>query len=902
MADTYAEERRFFTWALLRRLVIIGAILGLLVLLAIFLWVAALSRSLPSHETLSQYEPPITSRVHAGDGSLIAEFANEHRVFVPYESIPKHVVEAFVAAEDKKFFTHNGIDYVGMTRGAINSAKNKISGSGGLQGGSTITQQVVKNMLLTRDQTITRKAKEAVLARRMEGALTKEQIIELYLNEIYLGGRSYGVGSAALNYFNKSLPELDISEAAILASLAKAPSAVNPYTNPEKLLIRRNYVLGRMVEDGYITQQEADDAKALPLSTTRRLRGQEYSAATYFVQELRKELNEKYGEETLQEGGLSVRTTIDTRLQLAAQTALQNGLQAYDRRHEYRGPVTQITTGDEWQSQLIAANDVKSLPGGYGDWEAAMVKRAPGEGKATLLTKDGYEVSLPSEDVEWAKTWQPAGLKPGHVVLIEVTRQDIPREPAPEGSEEAALQASTPPQTKPVGDAILRQVPAAEGSLIALDPHTGRVLAMMGGYSFYKSQFNRVTQASRQPGSSFKPFAYAAALEQGYTPASVIQDTPYCELDISTDQFWCPKNYTEGRSYGQVTMRRALEKSFNQVTARVANDIRLENVSELAERFGLYEELPPYTAMSLGAGDTTMLRMAKAYGSLVNGGREIETTLIDRVQDRYGVTQFRHDQRDCSMCQQEEWAGQEPPELADNRVQLIDPVIAYQVTHMLAGVVERGTGRRALRVGKPLAGKTGTTNDYKDAWFMGFSPDLVVGVWVGFDVPQSLGDGEAGGSVAAPIFTEFMQEALKDQAALPFRIPPGARLVEIDADTGQLPTGASTDIILEAFQPGTAPGLDFGSSSGLGNIFGDSSSNGNWGGGSIFDQRRTQTISQESEEVGSEEEFSLFGSDGSEDDLLPEGEIPLEEAPLEQLPIEEPPVEEEEFTLDDGIY
>ena len=889
MAEYEEAERRFLSWTLLRRVAIVGAIIGLLVLLVVLLWFAALSRSVPSVDKLTQYEPPITSRVHAGDGSLIAEFANEHRVFVPYESIPKHVVEAFVAAEDKKFFSHEGLDFVGMTRGAMNSARNKISGSGGLQGGSTITQQVAKNMLLTRDQTITRKAKEAIIARRMERAFTKEQIMELYLNEIYLGGRSYGVGSAALNYFNKSLPELDLSEAAILASLAKAPSAVNPYTNPEKLLRRRNYVLGRMVEDSYITQEEADEAKALPLSTTRRLRGAEYSAATYFVQELRKELNEKYGEDTLQEGGLSIRTTIDTRLQLAAQTALQNGLLAYDRRHDYRGPLTAITTGDAWQEQLIAANGVNSLPGGYGDWEAAMVKRVPDGKNAVLLTKDGYEVSLPKEDVDWAKTWEAEGLKPGHVILIDVEREEIPAEPQADedGEQDIAPGLAEKPKTKPIGDAILRQVPKVEGSLVALDPHTGRVLAMMGGYSFHKSQFNRVTQAQRQPGSAFKPFAYAAALEHGYTPASVIQDTPYCELDISTDKYWCPKNYTEGRSYGQVTMRRALEKSFNQVTARVANDIRLENVSELAERFGLYNELPPYTAMSLGSGDTTMLKMAKAYGSMVNGGREIETTLIDRVQDRYGVTRFRHDQRDCSMCQQDNWTGGPPPELEDNRVQLIDPVIAFQVTHMLEGVVQRGTGRRALRVGKPLAGKTGTTNDYKDAWFMGFSPDMVVGVWVGFDQPQSLGDGEAGGSVAAPIFTEFMQEALKDEAALPFRIPPGVRLVEIDADTGQLPTLASQTVILEAFQPGTAPGLDFGGDGGLGSIFGDS------GQDSIFNRRPTNEGVDE-DGFGNDEAAPL-------ENLFPVSAEGGNENPSGDDAVTAPVSEEEDFDLD-GTY
>jgi len=819
--------------------VIFGAIAGLLLLLAIFLWVAALSRSLDSVDKLAQYEPPITSRVHAGDGTLIAEFANEHRVFVPYNSVPKHVVEAFVSAEDKKFFSHGGIDYVGMTRGAVNSAKNKITGSGGLQGGSTITQQVAKNMMLTRDQNITRKAKEAVIARRMEKAFSKEHIIELYLNEIYLGGRSYGVGSAALNYFNKSLPELDLSEAAILASLAKAPSAVNPYTNPEKLLRRRNYVLNRMVEDGYITDEEADEAKAKPLTTQRRLRGPEYAAATYFVQELRKELIATYGEDALQEGGLSIRTTIDTKLQLAAQEALQNGLEAYDRRHEYRGPFTAIKVGPDAQSELALINK-SSLPGGSGTWEGALVLKVPDGEKAQLLLKDGNKVKLGKEDVKWAADTYEKGLLPGHVILVEVQRQMLKAEetmPATaEGETNGVDENGQPvavlaePLSVPVGDAVLRQVPKVDGALVALDPHTGRVLAMAGGYSFWKSQYNRVTQAQRQPGSSFKPFVYAAALENGHTPASNFLDNPYCEFDVSTDKQWCPDNYSEGRSYGQVTMRRALEKSFNQVTARVAQDIGVEKVADLAERFDLYDNLMPVTAMSLGSGETSMMKMAKGYGSMVNGGKRIETTLLDRVQDRYGRTLYRHDQRDCSNCQMEEWDGQAPPAFEDTREQLIDPVVAYQVVHMLEGVVQRGTGRRALRVGKPLAGKTGTTNDYKDAWFMGFSPDLVVGVWVGFDEPASLGNGEAGGSVAAPIFTEFMADALADEPALPFRIPPGVRLVNIDADTGGLPTGGSSTVIMEAFQPGTEPGVNFGADTGL-SIFGDSD------GGSIFGVR-----------------------------------------------------------------
>jgi penicillin-binding protein 1A len=807
-------KRRFFTWKLLFRLMALGVILVIIAIIAFFIWMAALSRTVPSIEKLGEYNPPVTSRVHAGDGTLIYEFANEHRVFVPFDSIPEHIVQAFVSSEDKRFFSHSGIDYIGMTRGVLNTVKNKLSGSGGMEGGSTITQQVAKNMILTSDQTVVRKAKEAIVARRMEKAFTKEQIIELYLNEIYLGGRSYGVGSAALNYFNKSLPELDLSEAAVLASLPKFPGRVNPYTNPERVLIRRNYVLGRMVSDGYITQVQADIAKAKPLTTTKRLRGAEYSAATYFVQELRKQLIEQYGEDELEQGGLSIRTTIDTKLQLAAQEALQMGLETYDRRHAYRGPVATL---DVNAADLMEQFNTIRLPGGYGVWERGLVTDVSVK-NAKITLGDGAETTIPAEDLEWAQSYKrqsaKAGLAIGDVILVSVKRQGLNAEEsiaAVEGepAEDDQTSIVTKPIMVPVGISELKQVPEVGGAIIALDPHTGRVLAMMGGYSFFKSPFNRVTQARRQPGSSFKPFVYAAALEQGYTPSTRILDSPFVYYDESIDEVWKPENYAEGRSYGEVTMRTALEKSYNQVTARVAVDIGMPAVSELAERFGLYERLPPYPAMSLGSGETTPWRMAKAYAAFVNGGKEVTPTLLDRVQDRRGATLYKHDERVCETCVADVWDGSGPPELPDDRKQLVDPIIAYQVVHMLEGVVERGTGRRAARVGKPLAGKTGTTNDYVDALFFGFSPDLVVGIWVGFDEPKTLGENEGGGSVAGYIFTEFMERALEDKPALPFRVPPGVRLVSVDADTGQLPTFSTETIILEAFRPGTEPGTAF---------------------------------------------------------------------------------------------
>jgi len=789
---------------------IAGLVLGVIGLIGVWVYFAALGRDVPSIAKLRQYEPPITSRVHAGDGTLIAEFADQHRVFVPYGSIPEHVVQAFVAAEDKNFFSHQGLDYVGITRGAVNTARNKITGSGGMQGGSTITQQVAKNMLLTKDQNIERKAKEAIVAQRIEKEFSKGQILELYLNEIYLGGQSYGVASAALNYFNKSLTELDLAEAATLASLPKFPGRVNPYTNPERLLSRRNYVLDRMVEDGYITREERDEAKARPLATVRRLRGPEYVATTYFVQELRRDLIRTYGEDTLEQGGLSIRSTIDTRLQLAAQAALQNGLIAYDRRHGWRGPITTLPA-DERSGEAL--KEVK-LPGGHGTWEPALVTRVT-EQSAQLLLTDGATIRLGSDEVRWAKTYQPQsgkpGLQAGHVVLAEFRREEKPgAAPVSAAGETGEGAQAGPPQPVmlPVGTAILRQVPEADGALIAIDPHTGRVLAMQGGYSFFKSGFNRVTQAKRQPGSSFKAFVYAAALEKGYTPATRQLDAPFVSYDVSTEKYWAPKNYTAGQSYGMVTLRVALEKSLNQVTARVAQDIGMQAVSDLAERVGVYERLPPYAAMSLGAGDTELINLVRGYAAFVNGGKRVTPTLLDRVQDRYGRTLYRNDQRACVGCQADDWNGEEPPVLADMRKQVLDPIVAYQVTHMMEGVVERGTGRRALRIGKPVAGKTGTTDDYRDAIFVGFSPDLVVGVRIGFDDNRSLGEGEAGGSLAAPVFTEFMEKALEKEPATPFRIPPGVRLVKVNAATGAPAPGGGPGVIDEAFRPGTEPGTN----------------------------------------------------------------------------------------------
>lgn len=809
-------------------------ILGVVAVLAVVIWAIAITRDLPSEKVLAEYNPEVTTRVHAGDGKLIAEFATEHRIYVPYEGIPDHVVHAFVSAEDKNFFEHGGLDYFGIAKAAVRNVVNKVTGSGGLQGASTITQQVVKNMVLEDNtRALDRKVREAVLAWRVEDIFTKEKILEFYLNEIELGGRSHGVASAALRYFNKSLPELSLEEAAVLAAMPKAPSALSPFTNPEGALARRNYVIRRMAINGYITDAEAEEALAKPLETTPHFRGEEYDAARYFVEELRRNLISDIGEEAVNAEGLSIRSTLDTRLQLAAQTALRDGLEAYDRRMGYRGPLGQISLGEK-QLEVLAEFD---LPGGYGEREAALVVSSSTDA-VSVQTIDGFELSLSSDDLEWSRTFVSEsgdrGVNVGDVILASVVREVQPNEllESDEANEELALEE---PQLVAT-DLMLAQLPEVEGALLALDPHTGRILAMAGGYSFWKNQFNRTTQARRQPGSSFKPLVYAAAMEMGdlrtgtplYTPSSRVLDAPFVHCDYTRveDQCWSPSNYTSGRFYGMSTLRLGLEMSRNAMTARLAQDIGMEPITEFSRRIGLYDDLPPYLSMSLGAGEVTMFDLAKAYALLVNGGKKVTPTLFDRVQGRTGETLFRFDERECVGCN-EEFTGQAPPVLADEREQVIDPIIAFQTAHMLQGVVERGTAagiRRECPRGGPqaaagvedvptlcahsLAGKTGTTNDYIDGWFMGFSPDLVVGVYVGYDEPKSLGDGESGGRVAAPIFGNFMNEALKGRDPIPFRAPNDIRFVNIDAKTGRLP-GAETGVIIrEAFRKGTEPDFD----------------------------------------------------------------------------------------------
>jgi penicillin-binding protein 1A len=744
------------------------------------------SQSLPDYSQLQDYEPAVMTRVHASDGSLLAEYARERRLYIPIQAVPKLVTHAFVAAEDKNFYEHGGIDFSGIARAATLYIQQYGSGRRP-QGASTITQQVAKNFLLTNELSFARKIKEALLAMKIERAFSKERILELYLNEIYLGMGAYGVAAASLLYFDKSVHELSVAEAAYLAALPKAPNNYHPFRQRERALERRNYVLDRMAEDHYITAQEAEKAKKEPLKITPRPTGAHIFAAEYFAEEVRRYIYDNFTEKKLYEGGLSVRTTLDPKMQVLARKVLVDGFVNFDEQHGYRGAAQKIDPTGDWGAKLA---EVKALSD-VAPWRLAVVLEAddasarvglqPGREPGGALSKERETGTIALEGMKWAKARgkTPAKvsqvLSPGDVVYVE-----------PLGG----------------GQLRLRQVPEVSGAIVVMDPQTGRVLAMAGGFSYDQSQFNRATQALRQPGSSFKPLVYAAALDNGYTPSTVVLDAPI-EIDTGTG-IWAPENYTR-KYYGPSTLRFGIEQSRNVMTVRLAQDIGMPLIGEYAKRFGVYDNLPPYLSFALGAGETTLLRMVGAYAMFDNGGRKIQPTLIDRIQDRYGHTIYKHDSRECRGCDADKWADQNEPTLIDKRERVLDPMTAYQITSIMEGVVQRGTATVVKEVGKPIAGKTGTTNDEKDAWFIGFSPDLVVGVYLGYDKPRHLGRGATGGVLAAPIVRDFMKVALADKPAVPFRVPPGIKLIRIDPRSGMRAGPGDQRVILEAFKPGTAP-------------------------------------------------------------------------------------------------
>lgn len=754
------------------------------------------SKTLPEPAQLAKYEPPVLTRIHAGDGSLLAEYAKERRLFVPIDTVPDKLIQAFVSAEDKNFFKHGGVDWTGVARAIIRRVEYKIKGIKRNAGGaSTITQQVAKNFFLTNEKTLERKLKEALLAQRLEGTFSKNKILELYLNEIWLGQKSYGIAGASLAYFGKSLTQLDLSQMAYLAALPKGPANYDPYKKTKAAITRRNWVIGRMLANKYITQEQHDAAIAKALDVTVRPFGAQLFAAETFAEEVRREAVNIYGKEKLYSGGLSIRTTLDPKNQIFARQALTSGLIKFDREHGWRGAKTTVEISGDWGAILNKTRVPKDIT----PWRlgvvleitdaAAVVGLRPKKLANGKVETKRDAVRVPFKLMAWARRALPKNRRgPAVKKVTDVVNLGDVIYVAP---------------SSVAGEWHLVQMPEVEGALVAMNPHTGRVLALVGGFSYGKSQFNRAVQAKRQPGSSIKPFVYATALDNGYSPASVIVDEKI-SYKLPRGKTWVPRNYTK-KYYGPSTLRTGIEQSRNVMTVRLADDMGIRKFKEMTERLGIYTNMPPVLAMSLGAGETTLMRMVTAFSMFANGGKRIKATLIDRIQDRYGRTVFRHDKRECLGCKATKWENQAEPEFLDNREQIINEFTAYQITSMMEGVVQRGTAKELKKLRRPVAGKTGTTNDERDAWFIGYTPDLVVGVYVGYDRPRPMGKGASGGHLAAPIVRHFMQLSLKGKAATPFRVPAGIQLIPINSKSGTRADYGDKNVILEAFKPGEEP-------------------------------------------------------------------------------------------------
>ena len=792
---------RFIKW-----LIIAGAALAGVSAAAVAAVVWWYSRDLPDHEVLAAYEPGVLTRVHAAEGAAVAVFAKENRVFTAVEEIPDRVKQAFISAEDKNFYSHPGVDPAGILKAVIRNVENYAAGRR-LQGASTITQQVAKNMLLSREATLVRKIREGILAVRIGRALDKARILELYLNEIYLGQSAYGVAAAAVTYFGKSLDELELHEAAYLAALPKGPNNYHPLRHPDRAFARREYVLSRLAEDGLVSREEAEAAAALPLGT-RLGSDQDASphAGGYFVEEVRRRLLREFGANQLYEGGLSVRTTMSLEMQARAERLLQDALEKIDRQDGYAGPVARIEgigalSEAEWRKVLSAVEAPRDVAG----WRLAAILVVDADGARIGVEgfRGGLVHRLRFDETDWARPRRDDGSRgappqtpedlwsPGDVVLVSPS--SLPDAELEDGS---LLRYWT-----------LRQVPEVQGALIAMDPYTGRVLAMQGGFSYQSSSFNRATQAERQPGSLFKPVVYAAALDNGYTPATQVLDAPLLLEQGPGLEKWEPENSNRVVFAGPAPLRRGIEESRNLMTVRVAQDVGLERVAGYARRLGVYEDMPPLLSYALGAGETTLERLVQAYAVFANGGKRVESVLVDRVQDRRGGTIYRRDDRPCVGCAADNWIGQEEPYVPGEGDEVLDPVTAFQITWMLQGVVERGSGRAAAIEGQTVAGKTGTTNQNRDAWFVGFTPKVVVGCFIGYDIPRSLGQSGFGGRLCAPVVGEFMRELPAAVRGGAFRRPSGLEFVPVEHATGiRVAEGhLSAGIIEEAFRAGSVP-------------------------------------------------------------------------------------------------
>ena len=723
------------------------------------------SIGLPDYKKLSNYQPPISSRVYSNDGKLIAEYALEKRLFIPYESIPEKVINSFLSAEDKNFFNHPGIDAKGIIRAIINNIKN-ISTNKRLEGASTITQQVAKNFLLNNEVSLNRKIKEAILAFRIERAYSKERILELYLNQIYLGQGTYGIAAASLEYFDKSVKDLTFSEAALLAALPKAPSKYDPFKYPEVAKFRRNLVLQNLNENNYISDQELKNFKSSKIKLKRR-KIEIVNEANSYTEEVRRSIKEKYGFKKLYSEGLTIRTPLDVNFQIKAIQSLRNGIEKYDRRHGWRGPITNKLKNKNWKDKLKLLKIDPTL-----NWKIAEIKSTTLD-SINFKIIEGFENKISFKDLKWA------------------------------------LKNKTIPERFEVGDIIfvkkeknfwyLKQYPKVNGGIVALDPFTGDIKALVGGFNFKSSEFNRVTQAKRQPGSAFKPIVYAVALENGYSPNTIVLDAPFIESQGVGLKDWKPENYGK-KFYGPTTLRKGIEYSRNLMTVRIAKTLGLDKILDLSNKLEIYDDIPELLSVSLGAAETSLISLTSAYASFVNGGKHIKPNLINRIQDRRGKTIFKIDEKECIGCDKFLNDSDQFPFVRYQNDRIFSEETAYQMTSILQGTVKRGTAKKLRDLKVPIAGKTGTTNNNFDAWFIGFTSNLVVGVYVGFDNPKTLGKYETGSKAALPIFKDFIKNALYKEDFGEFNVPNGIYLSSLNYDTGLKASFGEKNSIIEALK------------------------------------------------------------------------------------------------------
>ncbi len=749
----------------LKNILILSLIIFLIAFIGIFGTLWTFSNKIPDYKFLKNYKPPVSSKMYSGNGDLVADFSQEKRIFIPYSAIPKQVVNAFLAAEDKNFFSHPGVDAKGVLRATINNVKNILT-SKRLEGASTITQQVAKNFLLTNEVSINRKIKEAILAFRIERALNKERILELYLNQIYLGSGAYGIAAASLEYFDKSIKELNYGEAAMLAALPKAPSKYNPYRNIELAKFRRNLVLQNLYQNGFINFENYNNFKVqnIKLKKTKRVYLED---SQYYIEDVRKNIIERLSYEKVYKQGYNINTPINLSLQKIATESLRNGLIAYDQRKGWRGSILNIKYNKDWSKNI----DKKYLLENSIDWKIAIVKKIK-KFETVIETIDNVEGIIKYKDISWTKKEFDDLFKKGDIIYVQKSYDNSFK---------------------------LMQLPKINGGIVVMDPYTGRVLALSGGFSFKNSEFNRATQALRQPGSAFKPFVYALALEKKYTPSSLILDAPLV-LDQGIDlKKWKPENYGK-KFYGPSTLRVGLEKSRNLMTVRIAQSLGIDELANFSKKLNIYQDPDELLSISLGSAETTLLNLTSAYSSFVNGGKLISPIIIDRIQDSEGNTIINNENRKCSNCDKISFTGEDYPLIEDNYEQIMSEQTAYQITSILEGVIKRGTGKKLKELGLNLAGKTGTTNENTDAWFVGFTSNLVIGVYVGMDNPKPLGKFETGSKAALPIFKEFIEKAVKKSEARPFKVPKKMKLMVVDPSSGEKAKFDSKNTIIEAYK------------------------------------------------------------------------------------------------------